>query len=448
MENLPQGLVSTSTQLPSGLDDTAPIDVDDIVKLWKVYSTNPAVHEGDVGHRLAHFFWRIWGNERIRCSLNGTSLARLFMRIAEHTPSASLTPSTKKEHRPQKPEPSRKLSDNASQTPLQPILKKPSLTHTRSESPKTTRLLLTGEGGSSVTRKPSSNAPTPVLQAQPETTRGKKTYVASTKAKAKSSKRRPVIMRRKSSQASSGTNTRNHSPSRAPTPLTVGASDQFMELEDGEPEVDAPGTESTDSVDLMLTDVKEKVAPTVAPVDPADLEKPVQLPDSFLVDLKDILQKKSPSQSAKSSPPKYGFISRIDDYTHYDARFFKSENYEQPSSASLVDKDFRTRFTERKRQEEELIASSLTTGDASMPINASGGESMESISPTSQGTSMATSSGIPIRTPSQNGSMFSPSGRRTSDGMSIVTPSSKGRSQLSFLLEKSRLEEAMGGRDR
>lgn len=35
MDNLPQGLVSTTAQLPSGLDDTAPIDVDDIVKLWK-----------------------------------------------------------------------------------------------------------------------------------------------------------------------------------------------------------------------------------------------------------------------------------------------------------------------------------------------------------------------------------------------------------------------------
>ncbi|PLN78011.1 hypothetical protein BDW42DRAFT_148007 [Aspergillus taichungensis] len=428
MENLPQGLVSTTTRLPSGLDDTAPVDVDDLVKLWKVYSTNPSVHQGDVGHRLAHFFWRVWGNERIRESLNGTSLARLFMRIAEHTPAVSLTPSTKKEPRPPKaPEPTRKLSDNASQTPLQPILKKPSLTHTRSESPKTTRLLLAGEGGSSVTRKP-SNAPTPVLQAQPDTIKSqKKTYVAPTKAK--SSKRRPVIMRRKSSQASSGTNTRNHSPTRAPSPLTVESSAHLMELEDGEPDVDPPA----------------KVVPTVAPVDPADLEKPVQLPESFLADLKDILQKKSPSQSAKSSPPKYGFISRIDDYTHYDARFFKSENYEQPSSASLVDKDFRTRFTERKRQEEELLASSLTTGDSSMPINESGGESIKSISPNSQGTSTATSSGIPIRTPSQNGTMFSTSGRRTSDGMSIVTPSFKGRSQLSFLLEKSRLEEAMGG---
>lgn len=325
-------------------------------------------------------------------------------------------------------------------------MKKPSLTHTRSESPKTTRLLLAGESGASVTRKP-SNAPTPVLQAQPDTFKSqKKTYVAPTKAK--SSKRRPVIMRRKSSQASSGSNTRNHSPTRAPTPLAVESSAQLLELEDGESDVDPPGMESTDSVDLKLTDVKDKVVPSVAPVDPADLEKPVQLPESFLSDLKDILQKKSPSQSTKSSPPRYGFISRIDDYTHYDARFFKSENYEQPSSASLVDKDFRTRFTERRRQEEELLASSLTTGDSSMPINGSGGESIESISPTSQGTSTATHPGIPIRTPSQNGTTFSTSGRRTSDGMSIVTPSSKGRSQLSFLLEKSRLEEAMGEPDR
>ncbi|OJJ83040.1 GATA-like domain-containing protein [Aspergillus glaucus CBS 516.65] len=81
--DLPKGLVTTSTRIPSHLEDPNVIDALGIARLWKVYHTNPAVHNNDSGHRLENFFWRVWGNERLRCSLRGETLATLFVNIAE-----------------------------------------------------------------------------------------------------------------------------------------------------------------------------------------------------------------------------------------------------------------------------------------------------------------------------------------------------------------------------
>lgn len=110
--DLPKGLVTTFPRIPSHLEDPNVIDALDIARLWKgkahplsiddrlfspffpfffffqilrstVYHTNPAVHNNDSGHRLENFFWRVWGNERLRCSLQGETLATLFVNIAE-----------------------------------------------------------------------------------------------------------------------------------------------------------------------------------------------------------------------------------------------------------------------------------------------------------------------------------------------------------------------------
>lgn len=48
-----------------------------------VYSTNKAVLADDVGRRLENFFWRIWGNKRIRDRITGSQVAVLFSKISE-----------------------------------------------------------------------------------------------------------------------------------------------------------------------------------------------------------------------------------------------------------------------------------------------------------------------------------------------------------------------------
>ena len=48
-----------------------------------VYHSNPSIHQHDAGPRLENFFWRVWGNQRLRNSLHGLALAKLFSKIAD-----------------------------------------------------------------------------------------------------------------------------------------------------------------------------------------------------------------------------------------------------------------------------------------------------------------------------------------------------------------------------
>ncbi|ODM20780.1 hypothetical protein SI65_03833 [Aspergillus cristatus] len=196
--DLPKGLVTTSTRIPSHLKDPNVIDAVDIAQLWKVYHTNPAVHNNDSGHRLENFFWRVWGNERLRCSLQGETLATLFVNIAESqaqkfSSSSSVVkskslgkmssvPTISKVNAQPPPTPpteenepdnttrnsnARSNSDLISnsntntRTPLPPILKKPKSVNGNESPQKKARLLLTRIGGQHVTRKP-SNPLTPI----------------------------------------------------------------------------------------------------------------------------------------------------------------------------------------------------------------------------------------------------------------------------------------------
>ncbi|KAI9045330.1 GATA-like domain-containing protein [Aspergillus affinis] len=438
MDELPKGLVSTTEQVPATLGDVTAVDIGDIVQLWKAYSANASVHEGDIGHRLENFFWRIWSSDDLCRSMHGSRLAKLFLRISEASPLSLATPKPTTTKAPKErlhtnltPTEDKSPSSNGSnRTPMPPpILKKSSTSH--GETQKTTRLLLTGIGGQSITRKPST-PPAPV----PPPNR-KAYFVAS---KGKTTKRRPVLMRRKSSQTSSGTTTRAHSPQRIPTPLTSTSPVQMSES-------------SSDSTGEEEPAVEE-------PPDPREDTKTItklnELPVSFVANLQEIL---TPSQGTKSTPPKWGFVTS-DDFTHYNINFLSAENYApQPSSSSLVDKDFRMRFAERRRQEYEGLASSLgeaahadatdgappaATNDISKAVLPSDPICTPFPKPGSSPDEWASSadSGIPIMTPI--GSTFS-AGRVTTDAVSSPQTSmsaSKGRSQLSVLIEGSRNKQA------
>lgn len=151
-----------------------------------------------------------------------------------------------------------------------------------------------------------------------------------------------------------------------------------------------------------------------------------------------------------------------DDFTHYNVNFLSAENYApQPSSSSLVDKNFRTRFAERKRQEYEELAPSLGAAAAADATNAAPQATTSNISevvlpgdavytpalkpgssPDEWVSSGSADSGIPIMTPATE-SMSA--GRLTGDSIpSPQTPisTSRGRSQLSVLIQESRSKQA------
>ncbi|RAL12685.1 uncharacterized protein BO97DRAFT_52061 [Aspergillus homomorphus CBS 101889] len=168
-----------------------------------VYSANPSVHNDDKGYRLENFFWRIWGNRHLLDSLTGSTLADLFSRISDQR-SISLVELHKAQKRAAQANKPRKPSSGSGK-PLPPILKKPSSSHSHGENHKTTRILLTAPDGQSTTRKPSNTPtpipPTPLIVPEPASRVPQKKTFAVT-AKARGAKRRPVIMRRKSSQHS------------------------------------------------------------------------------------------------------------------------------------------------------------------------------------------------------------------------------------------------------
>ena len=48
-----------------------------------VYHTNRAVLADDVGRRLEHFFWRLWGSDRLLATVSGNLVAAIFSKISE-----------------------------------------------------------------------------------------------------------------------------------------------------------------------------------------------------------------------------------------------------------------------------------------------------------------------------------------------------------------------------
>ncbi|KAL6238062.1 hypothetical protein BDW75DRAFT_47034 [Aspergillus navahoensis] len=450
MKSLPKGLVSVSEKVSEELDSIGSdaVDIGDIVQLWKAYSTNPSAHEGDAGYRLQNFFWRIWSSKRLRSSLTGSTLSRLFLHISEpmSTPTPTPTPTNRStaltltsfrppakaeakeseplssslerdekhpenqlQHQQHPPSHGKSQSHSALGTsssgvkPLQPILKK-SNSSSHGEVQKTTRLLLTGLGGQSVTRKP-SNPPTPIPPSRPilfgeqqapgatSRTGQKKTFAVASKAKAKTPKRRPVLMRRKSSQQSSFSvsSARNHSPQtdvvdsppiESDTGKTYVAAVQESEIDEEAVEdspdeiITAPIASTTTSYpapSTFMTTTTSTTAdkstsifsmpPPCPPLpskeqtsDTDDIPKP-NLPSPFIQDLKALMHKNTPLPPLRprASPPTVGFFSATA-CRHFDVRHLSEENYEQPNASELVAPDFRTRFAEQKRIADEYYA--------------------------------------------------------------------------------------------
>lgn len=146
-------------------------------------------------------------------------------------------------------------------------------------------------------------------------------------------------------------------------------------------------------------------------------------------------------QTTKSTAPQKDYLTSVNRPS--------AENLApQPSSSSLVDKDFRTRFAERQRHEYEdpaplhgEAADADTTNTAPQAITNETSKVFLPSDPISTPSSNCRPSlagpGIPIATPAIK------SARMTSEAVSPQTMStSKGRSQLSVLIEESRSKQA------
>ncbi|KAI9715060.1 MAG: hypothetical protein M1812_006178 [Candelaria pacifica] len=89
---LPAGLVTNSDAITSDISGIPSVDRADLFHLWRVYSTHKHVIAGDVGLRLENFFWRILSKESIHSKINGPTVARLFQHISEGSNFIRTTP--------------------------------------------------------------------------------------------------------------------------------------------------------------------------------------------------------------------------------------------------------------------------------------------------------------------------------------------------------------------
>ncbi|KAI9872964.1 MAG: hypothetical protein M1830_000988 [Pleopsidium flavum] len=82
-EALPKGLVTNSEAITGDIERIDHVAIEDIAQLWKVYTTNRVVLNDLVGLRLEYLFWRIWSSPRIHRNIRGSTIAKEFLRISE-----------------------------------------------------------------------------------------------------------------------------------------------------------------------------------------------------------------------------------------------------------------------------------------------------------------------------------------------------------------------------
>ncbi|OJJ48369.1 hypothetical protein ASPZODRAFT_24007 [Penicilliopsis zonata CBS 506.65] len=365
-DSLPKGLMATTSQLPSKFDDPDAVEVEDIIRLWRVYATNPRVMNGDEGHRLENLFWRILSSDHVRGSIQGATLAKIFSHISEEpSPLVHLRGqggcaeegSKTIEQAPPKDgnKPTSQSVPGPAQQPLLPILKK---NGSQSESQKTTRLLLPPQIGEYNVNKPpkaSLNPPTAPTLSDTSSKQGqRRTHIVAIKAS--NGRRRPVMIRRKSSQASTDTLSTQKSRQTLQTPQTPrlelstaptspsprNAFEEEPDLGDNPVDRQSPDESSEAPEPFMSTSPKK-------PLTWLDVGRMASKPRKSR-------EPQDPATVARCFP--YSFLySNSDMFTES----LRDEDT-QPSHIPLVQRNFRTRYVEKQR--EEVAACSLKTSSS------------------------------------------------------------------------------------
>lgn len=80
---LPKGIVKNSDSVEASIEriNQEPLDLADIAKFWKVYTTTKRRLLDPTAERLENYWWRIWGSRKK--ALNGATVARLFAHISD-----------------------------------------------------------------------------------------------------------------------------------------------------------------------------------------------------------------------------------------------------------------------------------------------------------------------------------------------------------------------------
>ncbi|KAH2682582.1 hypothetical protein KXV95_003094 [Aspergillus fumigatus] len=378
MDGLPEGLLSTTKTLPSSFDDSMPVHVQYVTLLWKAYSVKPSALEGIIGHRLANFFWRIWSNECLRISLPGATVAKLFMRISEST--ASKVSENKSEGKL----PERLNNHAAYRKPLQSILKKPNAVP--KETPKTTRWLITVDNDDDSTGEAVNSAtPAAITSATDASTSRhshRKTQFVAGKT-VRSWKRRPVILRRKFSQSTSGVkSTQTQSPQYGVPTERTDKTEEYVEPEIHLPEREVTRSPSPEPKEAIpLPKHIEKLMPAEQP----------ELPPIFLANLKLLLKLRPRTATYKTAPLTMGFRSQIPNKFR-DIRYLYIEYY-KPRPRAIVHAEFRAVFLKRMWEEQLFLASFFEKMKQQQQQHESFGSEGTSLSTTFESSTFSNSNG-------------------------------------------------------
>ncbi|ODH26418.1 hypothetical protein ACO22_04636 [Paracoccidioides brasiliensis] len=361
-EALPKGIVLHTARISSEIENFGGIDAEDLAKLWRVYTTNRSTLKEDEGRRLENLFWRIWSNQSIFRSLQGTTLARLFLHIAEGESITRLSPrrlrevsqstprissrrqtpaSSTKCLQPQSPtrkttlrnslRVSRKSSGPASRAPLPPpILKKSRQVFDESQKMPKTSVINSTEVGTS------HNSPTspslivghesPMGESASERPQRKKTTFA-TNLTTREVEPVPVTVRKKSPSPTSALVDSRYSPS-ASSPRPIQDSDFY-------------GPPASKEQEILLPDSSAvSISPTPTYTNPHPW-------------LGLAMQRRGPTSNSTTHPT----ATVPSKYRHEQwAQLQKCSNRSstaqdvQPSGVTLVDKNFRARFVEKRSQ--------------------------------------------------------------------------------------------------
>jgi hypothetical protein len=273
--------------------------------------------------------------------------------------------------------PERLNNQAAHRGPLHSILKKPNATP--KEIPKTTRWLIeddndNNDNTSTCERVDSAISITPATDVSTSRHSHKKTHFVASKA-AKGSKRRPVMLRRKSSQSGSGLNpksTHTQNPQRGSFSKRAEKAEEYVDqkvhLPDwrevtrspspelkGKPflsyaylECPEPSNGATEAIPLPQH--IEEIMPGEQP----------ELPPAFLTNLKVLLKLKPRTASYKTASLNMGFRSQIPNKFR-DLRYLYIEYYRKPRP--IVHAEYRALFLERMREEQVFLASFLDKGE-------------------------------------------------------------------------------------
>ncbi|KAK2756582.1 hypothetical protein FQN54_005475 [Arachnomyces sp. PD_36] len=470
---LPKGLIVKTEGTNSNIERLNGVDVADIAQLWKVYTTNSNFVGDESGVRLENFFWRIWSSRRIYQSIQGPTLARLFAQISDGSSSIRTTPVAS----PPKPSASRRKGAelvtplaSLGDSPSNAILPSPPLANTGSRStsgtitegartpsdaaraplpppilkkgradsddpPKTTRIVVPEPERAPVTRPPPPQRRESEKIA-PNQGRKKTLFVAT----AANSKRRPVLPRRKSSRSpSSATTSAKQSPVLTPQNGTPPIQEEPLNL----PKSGLASGIAISSNNLANSSGSwQDTSSLLSSRFPSSM-KPTTTTTKSL----------SPNKSKKDPPS-----STCDSQS--------PQGQQQQPTNSLVEKDFRARFAEKKIRELGLSpspSSSSMMPPPPLPASKKGDAAAPSSRPTTTQTPRSASTPIyaspPQQQQQQQQSETSSSSTATApvsaaprkgvmniNGSMTSSPSmsSRSQSQLSSMIEADRRKKMAG----